>query len=108
METNFTQQEILLNTAATQLAKDWCPKTDTGKPDQRTEKQKIEEACWNGLIREEMPEIFVAAEENKPLALWKVQEMSAVLELELSDYPAIIDKYYSINPYIVMTEMNEN
>lgn len=101
METDFTHLEILLNTDAQFLAKDWCPKNDTGKPDTRTEKEKLEEACWNGVLRDVMPELF-ETENGKNLTLWKVKDMGTYFELDLSSYPAAADKYNSINPSLFL------
>jgi hypothetical protein len=98
METDFTQLEILLNTEAYLLAKDWCLKNDTGKPDTRTEKEKLEEAVWNGVLRDLIPELF----DSKDLTLWKVRNMGTCFELELSSYPAAADKYTSINPSLFL------
>jgi hypothetical protein len=108
METNFTQQEIMLNVDAGFLAKDLCLKNDTGKPDTRTEKEKIEEACWNGLLRDMMPDIFVRTDDNKDLTLWKVRQVDAVLELELANCPSVVDKYFSIHPTSFLTVQEEN
>ncbi|MEO5564301.1 MAG: hypothetical protein ABIR18_12725 [Chitinophagaceae bacterium] len=108
METDFTQQEILLNTKSSFLAKDWCLKNDTDKPDTRTEKEKLEEACWNGLFKEMIPELFKDTVDAKDLTLWKVREMGSFLELELSTYPAAVDKYESINPSLFLTVQEYN
>ena len=103
MDTNFTQQEILLNTSAGLLSNEWCLKNETDKPDNRTDKEKLEEACWNGLVRQLLPELFKTTVDTKDLTLWKVREIDMVLELELSDYPAAVDKYNSITPHLFLS-----
>jgi hypothetical protein len=107
METDFTQIEILLNTDAHFLAKDWCPKNDADKPDTRSEKEKLEEACWNGVLREIMPELF-ETENSKNLTLWKVRDMGSYFELDLASYPAATDKYNSINPSLFLAVQEWN
>ena len=102
METDFTQQEILLNTDASFLTADWCLRSETDKPDSRSGKDKLEEACWNGVLKELIPELFKSSVDAKGLTLWKVRNMESILELELSDYPAEIDKYYSITPHMFL------
>jgi len=108
METDFTQQEILLNMDARFLTADWCLRNETDKPDTRTEKEKLEEACWNGVLREIMPELFRSSVDARGLTLWKVRNMESVLELELSDYPAVVDKYYSITPHLFLAAQEFN
>lgn len=103
MESNFTQQEILLRTGTRFLSKEWCLKNDNGNPGGKTEKDKLEEACWNGLIQEILPELFSGEQDHKNISLWSVRETTSFLELELSEYPAAIDKHYSIDPYAIVT-----
>jgi hypothetical protein len=105
METNFTQQEILLNKGAKFLANDWCLKQapDPNANNNRTSSEKLEEACWNGLLKNIIPELFSLENDTSKLTLWKVRQMSAFIELELADYPAATDRYFSINPYLFLT-----
>jgi hypothetical protein len=102
MDTDFTQQEILLNTDAGFLAKDWCLKNETEKPDTRSDKEKLEEACWNGVLQQVIPELFKITGDTSELTLWKIREEGTVLELELSSYPAAVDKYHSVNPHLFL------
>lgn len=109
METNFTQQEILLNKGAKFLANDWSLKQ---APDPANNNQagieKLEEACWNGLLKDIIPELFSLENDTSKLTLWKVRQMSAFIELELADYPAATDRYFSINPYLFLTTEESN
>ncbi len=100
MEEKFTQQEILLVTGNGYLSREWVKKEETGKDnDQSAGNDKLEEACWNGLVQELLPEIFEKTADNKNLPLWSVRKTDSFLELELSDYPAAVDNYFSIDPY---------
>jgi hypothetical protein len=104
METNFTQQEILLNKGAKFLANDWCLKQASDSAKNQTSSEKLEEACWNGLLKDIIPELFTLQGDTQKLTLWKVRQMSAFIELELADYPAVTDGYFSINPYLFLTK----
>ena len=104
METNFTQQEILLNKGAKFLAHDWCPKQASDSNNNLSSSEKLEEACWNGLLKDIIPELFTLQGDTQKLTLWKVRQMSAFIELELADYPAATDSYFSINPYLFLTK----
>src|SRR4051812_43083474 len=86
MKSNSTQREILLMTGTTYLSKEWCGKDDNS---QLSSKERLEEACWNGLIKEIIPELFrkEAQEEEKELYLWQVKTGSSFLELDLGEYP---------------------
>ncbi len=51
-----------------------CCEKNTGKQNNLTEKEQLEEACWNGLLQEMIPEIYDLSEENKKLFLWQIKK----------------------------------
>jgi hypothetical protein len=102
MKTNYTQQEVLLMTGTTFLSGHLCGNTDSAEQKQLTEKERLEEACWNGLLQSVLPEICSPAADGGILYLWQVREGSSFLELELCEVPAVLDKYLSIDPYFFL------
>ena len=86
MKTTYIQQEILLIMGTTFSIRQWCEK-DPGKQNNLTEKEQLEEACWNGLLPEMMPEICEIPEGNKKLFLWQIKEGKSFIELELGEIP---------------------
>jgi hypothetical protein len=98
MKTNTTHQEILLNTNTRFAQRRWADKEEKdGNP--QSPKEELAKACWNGLIRESLPEIDLASADGKKLWLWEIRETKSFLELELSDYPSPKEKWASIDPY---------
>ena len=75
----------------------WCGKTDLQK--QFTDREELQNACWNGLLQEMLPEIYKPAADNKNLYLWQITEATSFIDLELGEVPGEIEKYHSINPY---------
>jgi hypothetical protein len=98
MKTNYIQQEILLITGTTFSTSQYCEK-DPIKQNNLTEKEYLEEACWNGLLQEMIPEICEKPEGNKKLFLWQIKEGNSFIELELGELPEKKDNYFSIDPY---------
>ena len=98
MKTKFTQQEILLITGTRFLQKEWCEKEDTKKSLSATE--QLENACWNGVLDEMLPEIMQKTSEGKSLFLWHIRHCRSFLELELSESSPVIDRQFSIDPYL--------
>jgi hypothetical protein len=98
MKTNFAQQEILLMTGTSFSSRQWCDKNDQDK-NHLTEKEQLEEACWNGLLPEILPEIYGQACGQTKLYLWQIKEAVAFIEIELGELPADKEKYFSIDPY---------
>jgi hypothetical protein len=99
METNYTQQEILLITGTSFTSGYLCQNGESPNSDPLSEKQRLEEACWNGLLQSMLPEIILKAANGGLLYLWQIKEASAFLELDLSEAPHAIDRRFSIDPY---------
>jgi hypothetical protein len=99
MKANSTQQEILLMTGTRFSARQCCEKNDATNPKQLTEKEQLEEACWNGLLKEMLPELCEQPSGFKKLYLWQIREAGSFIELELGDVPGEKERYLSIDPY---------
>lgn len=95
---NYIQQEILIITGTT-FSKRACCEKNTGNQKIFTEKEQLEEACWNGLLQEMIPEIYYHKKEKKELFLWNVKKGNSFIELEMSEIPDEKDDLYSIDPY---------
>jgi hypothetical protein len=64
--------------------------------------EQLKEACWNGMMKEMMPEIFVSFPTDASLYLWQMREGEKVLTMEMSEEPSELDFQASIDPYIIM------
>jgi hypothetical protein len=100
MKADSTQHEILLITGTSFASSLQVMKDDpTGKKDHYTEKEQLEDACWNGLLQEMLPEAYAKPAGSGMLYLWQIREAAYFLELEIGEFPAEIDKHFSIDPY---------
>jgi hypothetical protein len=100
MKTNSTQQEILLMTGTTFSTREWCER-ENGKKN-LSEKEQLEQACWNGLLPEILPEVYVNSEDQKKLFLWQIKQGNSFIELDMGETPEETDKQFSIDPYAFM------
>ena len=100
-----TQQEILLLTGTGFSSRQSCAKDDSASNSSLSETEQLEQACWNGLLPEMLPEISQLNEVGNKLFLWDVKEGSSFLSLELEEFPAPKDKYFSIDPYSFVPEI---
>jgi len=98
MKTKSTQQEVLLLTGTNFSNRQWSTKDDSSSKN-LSEEEKLEQACWNGLLPEMLPEIFDHSEGAKKLFLWEIKEAASFIELEMGEYPEAKDNYFSIDPY---------
>lgn len=99
METIFTQQEILLVTGTSFSLREFCETSDGLNYNHLSEKEKLEVACWNGLLPEMLPEIFNKLSLKKPLYLWEIREATSFIELELGEQYIEFEKQFSLDPY---------
>jgi hypothetical protein len=99
MEANGTQQEILLITGTTFTSSLLSDNNDPPSGKELTEKERLEEACWNGWLRLMLPEICIQGPDGKCLSLWQIREATSFLELDFCDAPATIDRQFSITPH---------
>jgi hypothetical protein len=103
MNTDILQQEILLLTGTTFSQRQLSEKDSKDDSNNLSESEKLEEACWTGLLDELLPEIIT----SKKLYLWQIADSEFSLQIELSEYPPK-QKQFSINPYYFLKTMKYN
>ena len=99
MKTKSLQQEILLLTGTKFSAREWAEKKD-GEKNQLSSIEKLEDACWNGLLYEMLPGIIEKTENGKQLTLWNIHQCKSFLGIEMSDSSFVIKHESSIDPYL--------
>ena len=103
MKTDILQQEILLLTGTTFSQRQLHENDPKNDRNNLSESEKLEEACWTGLLDELLPEVIT----NKKLSLWQIDDSEFSLQIELSEYPSE-EKQFSINPYYFLRTMEYN
>jgi hypothetical protein len=103
MKATSTQQEILLITGTSFANRQGQDKSDNEKSRNLSDKERLEEACWNGLLKEMLPEVFTEIDKEKELYLWQIKEASSFIELELAEFPEEKDRYLSLDPYVFLS-----
>jgi len=103
MKTNSTYQEILLMMDSSFASRDRVPK-DEAKSKNLTPREKLQDACWNGLIPEFLPEI--AEKKYDPtLSLLEINEGNHFLDVRYGADFEETDSYCSINPYLFFEDL---
>ena len=103
MNTDIIQQEILLLTGTTFSQRQLCENDTKDDSKNLSASEKLEEACWTGLLDELLPEIIT----NKKLYIWQIGDTESSLLIELSEYPSK-QKQFSVNPYYFLRTMKYN
>ena len=102
MKATSTQQEILL-VVGTNFSSRHCCEIEDSKKDNLTEREQLEEACWNGMLHDMLPEICDEPYGNK-LYMWQVWKTNSFIEIELGEIPEEKENHLSIDPYSFMPE----
>lgn len=108
MKNISTQQEVLLLTGTGFSARQYCENNNTDSAKNLSENEKLKEACWNGLLKDILPEVFLLSGPEAKLYLWQMREALHFFALEMGEQPAEIDTYFSIDPYSFMTQQDFN
>jgi hypothetical protein len=104
MKANSTQMEILILTGTSFSASQLSDKNEAASKPNRSEKEMLTEACWNGLLPVMLPELCEQIPDGKKMYLWEIKEADAFIELELGELQEDKEKYFSINPYAFIPE----
>ena len=94
-------QEVLLIRGTSFIAEGLSRKDDTRHNNHLFDNERLEEACWNGLIWETLPEICEWSG-NGTLTLWAINEADSFLDLLFGDFKERGEKAFSVNPYVFM------
>lgn len=102
MTQKSTQQEVLLVTGSRFASRQYHEKDSAESLKNLSHEERLKEACWNGLLKEMLPELFFMTW-NAKLYLWQMREAQHFLALEMSEAPVDIDYHASIDPYCFMS-----
>lgn len=92
------QQEILLVANTAIFKKQLCKPDATKNNYYLSFLEQLEEACWNGLLNELIPEIIEKSPSGKKLSLCQIRPGKSFLEIELSESQVLIETQFSIYP----------
>ena len=70
--------------------------------------ETLKKACWNGMLKEMLPELFIPFSPDTQLFLWQMRECKNVFTLEMAENPTELDFEMSIDPYCFMELQNYN
>jgi hypothetical protein len=107
MENYNKQQEILFATDSSFFRHELCEHHLSPNGKRPASVEKLEEACWNGMLRNWLPQVNQNSYNNK-LFLWKILVANAFLCGELSEGPSDIRGAHSLNPYLFFSSINYN
>ena len=109
MKQQHIHQEVLVFTATSHSRKVLCETNNNDKNENMTPAEKLEQACWDGLLNEMFPEIIDSGSTLSPkMFIWGIYPGKSFLLIDLADTPGGIDSVYSVDPYLFLPELNSN
>ena len=109
MEPQPLYQEVLIFTTTTLSKRTLYKKNDSSQESSFIE--ELEEAFWDGLLNELVPEIVPAIRQPK-MIISRIHAGNFCLFIDLTDNPGIIEPnneaVLSIDPHLLLAEINKN
>ena len=109
MKQQHIHQELLVFTTTSLSRRVLCETTNNNKNENNSLVEKLEQACWNGLLNEMFPEIIGSDSTPFPkIFIWGIYAGKSYLLVELGDTHSVADSVLSVDPYLFLPEVNLN
>jgi hypothetical protein len=109
MKQQHIHQEVLVFTATSFSRKVLCETNDNDRNKSKSPVEKLEEAYWNGLLNEMLPEIISSGSTTSlQMFIWGIRAGKSYLLIDLADTPSITESVLSIDPHLFLPEVNLN
>ena len=109
MKQQHIHQELLVFTTTSLSRKVLCETNNNDKNENMSLAEKLEQACWNGLLNEMLPEIIGSGSATSPkMFIWGIYAGKSCLLIDLADTPGNIDPVLSVDPYLSFPNLNLN
>ena len=94
-------QEIVIVSSSRFANREYVEKSNGNLPDtsNKAKRESFKDACWNGMLKDILPELFLHFSKDNNLFLWQMRECRNVFTVELADVPGDLDFQSSIDPY---------
>ena len=97
-----TQQEILLVNGTGFANRKYSELNSRESKNNPTHQDQFKQACWDGILKELMPELFFMFTPDVKLFMWQMRECDNMITMEMAEGPTELDYYASIDPYCFM------
>jgi len=101
-------REILMMTATSFSERQLCEIDTPDRNNHLSPAEKLEAACWNGLLQELLPEIMHNPPGSEKLFLWQVEMRKCYLRLSMGVCSPVLENRLTLDPHIFLCEMEMN
>jgi hypothetical protein len=100
MKLQANNQEILLFTGTSFSNRPLCQKdTDDNEGRNYSAMEELEQACWDGMLNELLPELVGSSSNKNNNYIWNTMSGVHFLCISMGPCPMPVEKETSINPY---------
>ena len=107
MKNSSIQVELLLIASTSLTMLDLCEKVSAKIGDLSVE-EKLEQACWNGLLNDLFPKFIQLLMDERKYFIWQIRKGESLLQIQLSDSVIEIAAQSSIDPYLFLSPIYNN
>jgi hypothetical protein len=109
MKQQHIHQELLVFTTTSLSREILCETNNNDKNENMSPAEKLEQACWDGLINQMFPEIVGSGSTLSPkIFIWGIYPGKSCLLIDLADTAFVIDAVHSVDPNLFLSELNSN
>ena len=109
MKPQIANQEIILFTGTSFANREFCSlDTEYNEGKEISLHDKLEKACWNGLLSEPLPGVLAGNSSNGESFIWQISSADNFLCINMGAYDEPVTGESSINPYYFITSVNIN
>jgi len=109
MKQQHIHQELLVFTTTSLSRKVLCETNNNDKNENMSLVEKLEQACWDGLLNEMFPEIIGSGSTlSRKMSIWRIYRGNCCLLIDLAESSFVLDSARSVDPYLFLPELNSN
>ena len=107
MKKSSIQIEVLLVAGTSLTMLDLCEK-ESAKNGDLSVVEQLEQACWNGLLNELVPEFVLLPMAERKYFISQIRQGESLLQIQLSDSVIEMAAQRSIDPYLFLAPVRDN
>jgi hypothetical protein len=106
MKWQAIHQEIMLIIESSLSSRHLCKKNNSNYKYSPVE--ELENACWDGLLDEELPGIMECPSSNGMSFIWEIESTKKFIHISMGTCPSYIEHETSLDPYFFLEIVNLN
>ena len=109
MKPEITNQEIMLFIDSRFCSREFCSRDNRlNGLDLNLHREKLENACWAGMLFEMLPELKDGCPFGNKVFIWDIHSVGHFLMIDQGSTPQPVEKPFSLNPYLFLDDVRSN